>query len=606
MNGRRHPPQPHGRVVVTVPLDRRGVAAAEGAAGIEQAGVEEVQDRPQLVQPVLDRRARERDPVAGRQRAGRLRAARERVLDLLRLVQHQHPPLRLAQQPPVARQQRVGGQHHVVAGQIIDVMRAVGPVVEVHRQVGSEPPQLASPVAEHRCRAHDQRRRIRLVGAIQQIGDQLHRLAQTHVVGQQRAQAQPAHAHQPAQSALLVGPQHAVEPLAGLDRLAQPRVAQLSGQLLELRRARRIDLHVEPAQLGPPRQRRSQSRQRRDAGRVQRQLRQLPRPPQRLVAKQRPLAADAHQRLGGGGQGTELLVADLPAAQSGVQVVLDDAAQRQRPGCERQPSVLQLQLLLLAELGGEAHRCARELERGNGRPQVGDLRQRQLDAAVLDPGQRRQDVGGAADPARVYRRDVQGPVAARIRGQLQNQLQRIERAAQVHHRRDRAQVGRDGAQRRLQHREIDRLVVAVGGGQLPRVAHRGGKRPHRGAHELLDGGHRADGRGLLAVIGHGGVRQRREGGREPIQRGRIATRLDHALGQPGHQPPGAQRCAGLVAVLGLLRLGQQVRERRQHRQTARVHDPLAAGRHDRHRQPAQVVGQPAVVEQRAPATRCQG
>ena len=218
-------------------------------------------------------------------------------------------------------------------------MRAVGPVVEVHRQVGSEPPQLASPVAEHRCRAHDQRRRIRLVGAIQQVGDQLHRLAQTHVVGQQRAQAQPAHAHQPAQSALLVGPQHAVEPLAGLDRPAQPGVAQLRGQLLELRRARRIDLHVEPAQLGPPRQRRSQSRQRRDAGRVQRQLRQLPRPPQRLVAEQRPLAADAHQRLGGGGQGTELLVADLPAAQRGVQVVLDDAAQRQRPGCKRQPSL---------------------------------------------------------------------------------------------------------------------------------------------------------------------------------------------------------------------------------------------------------------------------
>ena len=85
------------------------------------------------------------------------------------------------------------------------------------------------------------------------------------------------------------------------------------------------------------------------------------------------------------------------------------------PGANDSPASLQLQLLLLAELVGEAHRCARELERGNGRPQVGDLRQRQLDAAVLDPGQRRQDVGGAADPARVDRRDVQGPVAARIR-----------------------------------------------------------------------------------------------------------------------------------------------------------------------------------------------
>jgi hypothetical protein len=145
----------------------------------------------------------------------------------------------------------------------------------------------------------------------------------------------------------------------------------------------------------------------------------------------------------------------------------------------------------------------------------------------------------AARPIRVDRRDLQTPVAGRIRGQLQHQLQRIERTAQVHHRRHRTEVGRDGAQRRLQHRQIDRLVVAVGGGQLPRVAHRGGKRPHRGAHELLDGGHRADGRGLLAVVGHGGMRQRRESGREAIERGRIATRLDHALGQPGHQPPGA-------------------------------------------------------------------
>jgi hypothetical protein len=207
---------------------------------------------------------------------------------------------------------------------------------------------------------------------------------------------------------LLVGTQHAVEPRARLDRLAQPGVAQLRGQLLELRGARRVDLHLEPAQLGPPRQRRTESRQRRDAGRVQRQLCQLPRPPQRLVAEQRPLATDPHEGLCGRGQGAELLVADLPAAQRRVQVVLDDAAQRQRPGGERQPSLLQVQLLLLAELVREAHRGARELERGNGRTQVGDLRQRQLDAAVLHPGQRRQDVGGAPDPARVDRRDMEG------------------------------------------------------------------------------------------------------------------------------------------------------------------------------------------------------
>ena len=73
-------------------LDRRCDQPAKTGARAEQTGVQDVHDRPQVVQPVLDRRAGQGDTMPGRHLPGGLRGVGERVLDRLRLVEHEHAP----------------------------------------------------------------------------------------------------------------------------------------------------------------------------------------------------------------------------------------------------------------------------------------------------------------------------------------------------------------------------------------------------------------------------------------------------------------------------------------------------------------------------------
>src|SRR6185436_20024336 len=72
--------------------DRRGEAALEVGARAEQPRVGEVADAPQLLEAILDRRARQRDAEAGRDRERRLRLLAVRVLDRLRLVEDERRP----------------------------------------------------------------------------------------------------------------------------------------------------------------------------------------------------------------------------------------------------------------------------------------------------------------------------------------------------------------------------------------------------------------------------------------------------------------------------------------------------------------------------------
>ena len=64
------PLQGGGRRLVAVALDGNGEAVPERRLRAEQAGVEEVHQRPQLEEPVLDRRAGERHPGRGRAAPG--------------------------------------------------------------------------------------------------------------------------------------------------------------------------------------------------------------------------------------------------------------------------------------------------------------------------------------------------------------------------------------------------------------------------------------------------------------------------------------------------------------------------------------------------------
>ena len=79
-----------------------------------------------------------------------------------------------------------------------------------HLQRRGEAADLLLPVAEHRRRADDQRRHRPLVCGrallyVQQVGDQLHRLAEAHVVGETGAEPELAQEAQPGVSVLLVG-----------------------------------------------------------------------------------------------------------------------------------------------------------------------------------------------------------------------------------------------------------------------------------------------------------------------------------------------------------------------------------------------------------------
>ena len=58
----------------------------------DETGVGEVEDRPQVADAVLDRRAGQRQPCAGGDPAQRLRGFARRVLDRLRLVEHHRRP----------------------------------------------------------------------------------------------------------------------------------------------------------------------------------------------------------------------------------------------------------------------------------------------------------------------------------------------------------------------------------------------------------------------------------------------------------------------------------------------------------------------------------
>jgi hypothetical protein len=94
--GRDQAAQLPARGLVALALDGAGKALVEARQRAQQAGVAGLHDRPQLAQPVLDGRARQRQAKARLQAEHRLGALGCRVLDGLGLVQHQRGPGRSA------------------------------------------------------------------------------------------------------------------------------------------------------------------------------------------------------------------------------------------------------------------------------------------------------------------------------------------------------------------------------------------------------------------------------------------------------------------------------------------------------------------------------
>ena len=102
--------------------------------------------RPQLAEVVFERRASHAQPVPRIKPAQRPGRAAAGVLDHLRLVEDQQVPGLLAQRGDVAPQQRVGGEHHVVLGDALEVARPRAALQREHTQRGRKARRLALPV----------------------------------------------------------------------------------------------------------------------------------------------------------------------------------------------------------------------------------------------------------------------------------------------------------------------------------------------------------------------------------------------------------------------------------------------------------------------------
>ena len=107
-------------------------------------------------------------------------------------------------------------------------------VVE-HLEPGRELGSLLNPVENQRARHDRQGRPLGLAAvtpALEQ-GKNLDRLAQTHVVGEDAAEAEPMEVIEPAQALALVGPQLAVKSRRRIERDDALELAKLLAHLLE-------------------------------------------------------------------------------------------------------------------------------------------------------------------------------------------------------------------------------------------------------------------------------------------------------------------------------------------------------------------------------------
>ena len=180
-------------------------------------GVHRIEDRPEFAEPVLDGRPGQRQLLSGAQlphRPGRLGV---RVLDHLRLVEHDGRPVDGAEVFEVAGQQAVGrdddepfgigGEEGVVAEPV--GATAAAAVMDLHVELRGEPSRFAAPVADHAERAHDEVR----AGTLDEVGQRRGGLAETHVVGEAAPEAELGQELHPRQAPPLVVPQFAGEVL---------------------------------------------------------------------------------------------------------------------------------------------------------------------------------------------------------------------------------------------------------------------------------------------------------------------------------------------------------------------------------------------------------
>ena len=194
----------------------------------EQTGIDEVEDRPQVAEPVLDRRAGQGDARAGLERLDGAGLLGRRVLDRLGLVEDDEPPRR-GGEPGHARQRAVAGDDEVGVTDMAGVgrlqllgwhLRGMG---DDRLQARCKACDLGRPVGEQRCRRHQQAGlgpgfdiARSLVLQHQQQRQHLDGLAEPHVVGKACAEAKSRQQIEPLHARLLIGPQRRPQRLSGV------------------------------------------------------------------------------------------------------------------------------------------------------------------------------------------------------------------------------------------------------------------------------------------------------------------------------------------------------------------------------------------------------
>lgn len=163
--------------------------AVEAEQRAEHGGIEEIHQRMQLVDAVLDGRAGQHEGVAALEALDGLARLGVPILDALRLVEHHHVG-------PQARVDIQGVAHHLLEvghrekRRVVAVAGQAGVAFSVHELVGQrgEALDLLFPLALERG-GRDGQHATRLAQPVEQRagGDGLDRLAEAHLVGQQGA-----------------------------------------------------------------------------------------------------------------------------------------------------------------------------------------------------------------------------------------------------------------------------------------------------------------------------------------------------------------------------------------------------------------------------------
>ena len=213
------------RDVLVATDDRQLEALAEARIGAEQPRHQEIENAPKLGEAVLHRSARERETMLRLDALHRARDERRRVLHVLRLIERAQEEALPHPVVDIDAKQVVGGHEHVAR---VSSGRAVGrgkrerPDVAAlgfrardgaYRELGREAGKFLQPVVHERRRAHDKARphAARLVATGEQKRDELQRLAQAHLVGEDAAEPRIAARRKPAEAFFLIGAQHARE-----------------------------------------------------------------------------------------------------------------------------------------------------------------------------------------------------------------------------------------------------------------------------------------------------------------------------------------------------------------------------------------------------------